>query len=944
MQNGNQLLRTKLRLPFIRSGYIFRPRLQEKIWQGLRCPLTLITSPAGFGKTTLVASCLNGCGLKVAWLSLDKDDNQIQRFLTYLLAAISTASDQLGNDAAELMVEIQQTAPEDVLASLINDLDNAGTEIALVLDDYQFINSQAIHSALIFLLDHCPPTFHLIIATRSDPPLPLARLRSRGQMVELRAVDLRFTSEEAGEFLNNVMGLHLDGGSIEVLEERTEGWIAGLQLASIALQAYLSTRDGKDIHGFINGFSGTNRYILDYLLEEVLSNQSSAIQFFLLCTSILERLTAPLCQAVLQEIQSAVWSIDRSPANVISVEPTNSQVMLESLERANLFLVGLDDERKWYRYHHLFAELLRSRLNQLYPGLEPRLHTLASAWYEANQFYEEAIHHALAAKDYPGAARLVEAVAENAWLNGQYASILAWTKAIPTELVHIRPWLCIWNAWAFTQFGVYQDIDRWVTLAEQAIIKRYGDLSSCAAPDESLEFQALRMEISALQVFLVSFSRDYHRAIALGEAFVSAPQFFDKKGIVKFTRCNILHLLSSMFYSIGDLKKAEQASLEAVDLAKEMRFVLRLLHCTNKLILINNVYGNLNRSFQQIEETRTFLQQQGFSAYFAGLQLDFRKLELLYEWNQMGEFQQRLEFATKQAALLNVPYLTIDSANIRAQDLLIKRDYHGAQAALDQVTAVTHQFYIWEALTWRTERLQVRLWLESGDLSAAVAWASQQVIEGENTLHFPSETQTVARARILLAQGMYQESVSLLDQISVSAEIEGRQGSLIEIHILRAIAFLGLKKWDQADAEMQNALALAEPQRYVRTFLDEGDIVSTLLSRVAKNAASPHVNYALRLLNAFEEKAGSKLPVPPGAWRKDDPRPLANTALIEPLSRRELEILHLLAEGKTNQEIAQRLIIANGTVKAHAANIYRKLDVANRTEAVTRARQLGILP
>ncbi len=293
MQKTDLLIRTKLRLPFTRPALVSRPRLQEQIAQGLCGPLTLITAPAGFGKTTLVASCIAGCGMPVAWLSLDKDDNQAGRFLTYLIAALQAADHRIGSEAAQLMAGIQPALPEAVLTSLINDLDSANTEIALVLDDYQFISSQAVHEAVAFLLEHCPNTFHLVIATRSDPPLPLARLRARGQTVELRAADLRFTEPEAAQFLNDVMGLRLDAGSVAVLEERTEGWIAGLQMAA------LSMRDRKDVLGFIEGFSGTNRYILDYLLEEVLASQPPEIQHFLLYTSILERLTAPLCDALL---------------------------------------------------------------------------------------------------------------------------------------------------------------------------------------------------------------------------------------------------------------------------------------------------------------------------------------------------------------------------------------------------------------------------------------------------------------------------------------------------------------------------------------------------------------------------------------------------------------------------------------------------------------------
>ena len=393
MQKTDLLIRTKLHRPFTRSELVPRPRLQEQIAQGLRGPLTLITAPAGFGKTTLVASCIASCGLPIAWLSLDKDDNQAERFLTYLIAALQGVDNQIGSEAAQLMAGMEQVSHEAVLTSLINDLDVATREIVLVLDDYQFISSQAVHELAAFLIEHCPHALHLLIATRSDPPLPLARLRARGQMVELRTADLRFTSAEATQFLNDVMGLGLDAGSVAALADRTEGWIVGLQMAA------LSMRDRKDMLKFIEGFSGTNRYILDYLLEEVLASQPPEIQHFLLYTSILERLTAPLCDAVLANYERSKREGDDRLARSESLFASPSASILEYLERANLFLVPLDHERQWYRYHHLFADLLHVRLRQHEPKLEAVLNKGAANWYAQNSYSFEAVRHALNSGD-----------------------------------------------------------------------------------------------------------------------------------------------------------------------------------------------------------------------------------------------------------------------------------------------------------------------------------------------------------------------------------------------------------------------------------------------------------------------------------------------------------------------------------------------------------------
>src|SRR5574341_385842 len=456
MHQVDPLIRTKLHQPFTRPGLVSRPRLQEQIAQGLSGPLTLITAPAGFGKTTLVASCVAGCGMPIAWLSLDKDDNQAGRFLKYLVAALQEAEQTMGSEAAQLVMASQPAPAEAVLTSLINDLDTAAGEMALVLDDYQFISSQAVHDEVAFILEHCPKTFHLVIASRSDPPLGLARLRARGQMVELRAADLRFTASEAAEYLNEVMGLRLDAGSVALLEERTEGWIAGLQMAA------LSMRDRKDVIGFIEGFSGTNRYILDYLLEEVLASQPPEIQHFLLHTSILERLTAPLCAAI-TEIRE--WEAGSRDESLLS--PLDSQSILEYLERLNLFLVPLDDERMWYRYHHLFANLLRARLQQTLAIQDVALlHQRAARWYEQNGLTIEAIHHASLTSNTEWVERLIEQNYMEMGQRREFSSLRFWTGKLSKELVYKRPRLCIHEAMSRSWFGKLDEADELLAQAE----------------------------------------------------------------------------------------------------------------------------------------------------------------------------------------------------------------------------------------------------------------------------------------------------------------------------------------------------------------------------------------------------------------------------------------------------------------------------------------------
>jgi LuxR family maltose regulon positive regulatory protein len=917
------LLKTKLYVPAARPELVPRPHLIDRLNQGLRRKLILIAAPAGYGKTTLLSSWAAGCGRPVAWLSLDKNDQQIGRFLSYLLAALQAVDQTIGNEAAHL-VTATQVLPETVLTSLINDLDTTRGEIALVLDDYQFISNQAIHEAVAFLLEHCPPTLQLLIASRSDPPLPVARLRARGQMIELRAADLRFTAAEAAQFLNDITSLHLDARSIAVLEERTEGWIAGLQMASIALQSQLSTLERKDVVGFIEGFSGSHRYILDYLLEEVLASQPPEIQQFLLCTSILERLTASLCEAVLANDDGLMGAGDDQSTHSEALFLRHPASILDYLERANLFLVPLDDDRRWYRYHHLFADLLRARLAHSPYGRDQKsLHARASNWYERSGFTEEAIPHALAAEDYPGAARQIEAAAENAWLNGQYASILAWINALPIQLVHSRPWLCIWTAWVYTQIGIPQDIHHWIEAAEQSAGNEYQD-----AP-------ALMNEIATLTAFAVSFSQDYDRAIGLAESVLKGPPLKHKKAS-QFIRCNILHVLSSMYFATGQLLRAEQTCWETIELANRIGFTLRYLHAVNKLILIYRITGRLVGADQILEESQATLQEQGCSNYFAAIQLRFRKIELLSERNRLAEAQRLIDLILEQDILVEVPYLLVDFNNLQAYILLTKQDYTGAQNDLNRAKALARQTYIWEGLTWRTEWLQTRLWLQKGDIAAAASWASEQAEDSSAVIPFSNEVLTVARARILLARGARREGIFLLDRLSHSSDAGGRKGSLIEIRALKALALHGEGGIDQAAAEIEGALAMAEPEGYVRTFIDEGRPMQLLLAQwVAHASAGPMRDYAVRLLSHFDAE-----PQPISALRE---KAAATGNLVEPLSQRELEVLHLVALGKTNQEIARQLFVSPGTVKAHTANIYRKLDVANRTEAVARARQLGIL-
>ncbi len=907
MQQVNSLIRTKLRLPFTRPGLVHRPRLQEQITQGLRSPLTLITAPAGFGKTTLVAACVASCGMPVAWLSLDKDDNQQGRFLSYLVAALREADNTIGNEAAQLVTAAPQALPEAILTSLVNDLDTAGRGAVLVMDDYQFISSPAVHGATAFLLDHCPNNFHLVIATRSDPPLPLARLRARGQTVELRATDLRFTPDEAAQFLNDVMGLRLDAESVAALEERTEGWVAGLQMAA------LSMRDHGDIHGFIQGFSGTNRYILDYLLEEVLASQPPEIQRFLLYTSILERLTAPLCDALLVvDEKPAPGEEGKLAAEMPSMRPSGS--VLDYLERANLFLVPLDDERAWYRYHHLFADLLRARLHQAQPNLTRRLHIQASAWLEQKGLVTEAIHHLFAVQEIGRAADLIERYGPARLAEGD-PSVLQMAEGLPPEMLVARPKIGIYQAWLLIIQG---HISKAIPLMDDMT-------KQLAGAGANSEVQWIGTIIASALAFLAppGSTPDVQ---PLPDA-----RLLDAIPAEELTLRNAADFLYGMALSRrGDLDRAVEVAVKCIQREK-------LTHGTSAIPtlapFLSRIYLMLGRLHSAAGLCREFLdplKEKGIRFVYTSGSMKIDLGEVLYEWNCLEEAEQYI----RDGLLGNEPWQNIMTDGFGlvalARVLWAKGDYAEALQVVEkletrlQSRARPREFYE------DFHTLRARLQLASGDLQGAFHWADQVQLAEDFDLH--KDLYRLTLARIRLVQGRYAEVEKLLAGTTPAITAGSQTSRQLECNLLLAAAAAGQQRLPEALDLVESCLALAEPDGHIRIFLDVGEPARELLAAYQRSAPSDHEVFAQKILDAFSRTSEASSPGPqPGG-------------LIEPLSERELEVLNLIALGKTNQEIARRLIVAPGTIKAHAAAIFRKLDVANRTEAVARARELGILP
>ena len=914
MQKADTLIRTKLHLPFARLELVSRPRLQARIAEGLRGPLTLITAPAGFGKTTLVASFVATCRMPVAWLSLDKDDNQVERFLKYLVAALQEADHMIGSDAAQLLAAARQAPPEAVLTSLINDLDSASEEIALVLDDYQFISSQAVHEEVAFLLEHCPKTFHLVIASRSDPALPLVRLRARGQTVELRVADLSFTEPEAAQFLNEVMGLHLDTGSVAVLEERTEGWIVGLQMAA------LSMRDRKDVFGFIEGFSATNRYILDYLLEEVLASQPPEIQHFLLHTSILGRLTAPLCDTVVANDEGAKREGDDR-----SLFLSQSASILEYLERANLFLVPLDDERVWYRYHHLFADLLRTQLQRsLGAQGVAQLHVRASEWHRQNGSILEAINHASMASDDERVERLIEQNYMEMVNRGEQSSMRFWAGKLSKELVYSRPWLCIYEAHSHAWFGELDEADLLLEKAEKRI------RSEISAPDA----RTMLGHLAYVKSRVTAMRGDIHRAI---EICLSAREYVPASNLA--LQFNTRVTLGYEYFLVGDYANASQILKEAIRLGMTTGAIIYTVAATCFMARLYAVQGLLNKSYDTYQIIAQWIHEANEEHRDARALVEIGIADVLCEWNDLDA-----ALAHMKQGLAWLPFW--GKADDLALAYITLARIHLAQAnRSDSIDAVEKAIYqiqtsgVFSEARNAGEIAQVKLWLAQGDLQAANRWAASQEerLSSDDRFGFENELTHIARVRVLIAQNKPNEAIGLLAHLEETARSAGRTGRVIEILLLEALAMREIGDSEHAILALTKCLTLAEPEGYVRVFLDEGQPMQMLLAQwLAQAGASPLRDYAIHLLSQFDAE--------PRIVTTAQEKAVPAGGLIEPLSKRELEVLHLMALGRTNQEIARQLIVSPGTVKAHTASIYRKLDVANRTEAVACARQVGILP
>lgn len=887
----SQLLQTKLHRP-AKADLVVRPRLLAALNHALTSKLTLVSAPAGFGKTTLVAQWASQVEpvAVLAWLSLDENDNDLLRFLSYLVAALQTLNPRIGQRLQEVLYGAGQPDPQTILTVLINDMvavfeDSPDTAFVLILDDYHALESAEIDEALTFLLDHQPANLHVILTSRIDPALPLARLRVRGQMTEIRERDMRFTLEEAQAFLARRMALPLSLDQMTQVWTRTEGWIAGLQLAGLAIEG-----DGAQ---FVAEFTGTHRYILDYLSDEVFAKQPPDIQRFMLETSSLNRMCAELCDAVREE--------------------TESQTFLEALERANLFIVPLDQARRWYRYHHLFADLLRQRASRLMPERVLALHHQASRWYmdfasETGELeaIDEAMGHAIHAKDPAHTAALLERCSDALWERGQHDKLRRWLSLLPESVLETSPRLGIFRAWLAFTAGQYELAHRTLTAAEKALIgsqvsELYGRIATTRAfiatfqGDIAATIQHARNALS----LLADQTSTWHSsaAVALGDAY-------------------------SLSGRLSEAEEAYRAALTdhhvALNLYTSLNAGFKVAGIHRQRGLLNAAYETCSRFIALAE--RGSLAQTSMAGCLYALRGD-----ILCEWNQIPEALAQTQQAMD--ASHNAPHIGFVAwiHLYRIRCLLAARDFEQAARTLDQINTLGQSKPLPPWIVSPLEALRALLMLVQGDQSGLAAWVKDRGLSLDGSDVARRDFEYLTFARLLALQGRLDEALSLLDRLLEASRSMGRASISLIVLISKALLLNARHQTDEALDALVEALRIGQVGGFIRAFADGGAPMLALLKLNGSRGISSE--YSQRLLTAFSAN------------------PVLRPSVAHPdsLSEREMEVLDLIANGLKNQDIADQLVISLNTVLYHTKNIYSKLGVTHRTQAVQRARDIGLL-
>jgi len=910
------LLETKFYIPTPTHDLLLRSNLIERLNEGNSCKLTLVSAPAGFGKSTLLSQWVSTFKHPVSWLSLDTNDNDPYRFLTYVIGAIQKIDLTVGQEALEILHSSQNPAYEVILTLLINEISHNFEDILLILDDYHFINDEQVHKIISFMVDYMPRSMHLVISTRLDPPLSLARMRARRELAEIRSKDLRLTLEETAVLLNDVIGLTLTKEDVKSLDEQVEGWVAGLHMA------VLSMREGMDISRFMETFTGSNRFILDYLIEEVLEKQTAEINDFLLQTSILERMNASLCN----------YMMDRE----------DSQMILTQLEGLNLFLIPLDNDRNWYRYHHLFADLLKKRLMKIHPNQISNLHTRASYWHENEGLFMEAINHALGEEDYERAANLVEQNGFETINLNQERALLGWLKLLPDDLIRKRPWLCVMQAFVNSWFGPRQKVEKYLQLAEQSIMQR--------PPKATMSTHSKSLVVSERQRLIGSIASMRANFFLLDG---------DIQGVMEQVNIALDNLpntdhwqrtatvaLGCAYWALGDRAQSEKifsdTSVEFLRAGNPAGYVSNLCY----MGVMQMKQGRLKPALDTYTEAMDRATRQDGKkmpiASFPSIKIG----DLMREWNDLTQAQEYIDSGLALASSLNQPDVLIESYICLARFRNALKNQEGVLEALNKAEKilVENQVDPWY-LGWLTECL-VCYWLSIGDLAAAVSQVEKSGLTVDGPLSYHHDLHHISLARVLIAQGVRDPSGpyldharKLLDRLQRAAEKAGWVHETIKILILKGFMFWAFGEKDNSIDALTQSLSLAEPGGYVRIFTDEGAPLGELLSyllmqdETSKGKDSHISEYAEKLLITLNnEKDEIPRVEPPGLSK-----------MVEPLSVRELEVLSFLNTQLSSTEIAQELSISANTVRFHIKNIYGKLNVNRRADAVRSAKELGIL-
>lgn len=837
----------------------------------MKVPLTLISAPAGYGKTTLVGEWLAGPGAEVpvAWLSLDVKDSDPSRFWRYLVTALNTLQEGLVDDALSLFSSLQLPPVETLLTILINDLIEFPQDFLFVLEDVHVITSVEVHRMLAFLLDHLPQQMHLLILTRADPPLPLARLRASNQLVEIRQKDLRFTTTEAANFLNDVMALGLKEEETDALMVRTEGWIAGLQLAALTIHGR------EDPSEVIATFGGGYRYIVDYLVQEVLGRLPESLRVFVLQTSVLDRLSGPLCNSLTGR--------------------SDSEAVLASLQRDNVFLLQLGAECCWYRYHHLFVDVTRNLLRQTLPDQLPVLHRRAAIWHEQNGLIPEAIEHALAAEDWVYAGSLIDKFSSIVWRRGEITRVLDWVEQMPEGAAFAHPRLSVNYGWACVLTGRYEDCE--------TVCDRIAPLIR-----ETPEFL---VDWLTVQAFLARARGQQERAVELAYKAQAYPEIGEVE-----TRALLMLSLCIALWDLGRVRESAAAAEEAISLAEKAHdwHAWAVMHAFMGLAQAS--LGNLNLAKEIYQ--RATLPTTDVPKWAGGGFLQVCLSALFYEWDDLEQAEANSLAGLEFSQITGHSEIQMNCYRQLAFIYQAQRQPEKAWDILEQAEHVIQKHYI--PRLWGPEHIQIAL--AQGDLTKAAYWSQKVRGEYGAAIHYPAIP--LEKAKLALAGGDRSAAADLLANRYQDASRDGIRYAQIEIRILQALA---ASDEEQRMAYFCEALAWAEPEGFCRVFVDQGEALEPLLREAAQKGCCPA--YTVRLLSAIEMEV--------------DRPPLMIQPLVESLSERELQVLRLVASGKSNQEIADELVIALGTVKRHVYNIFGKLNVRSRTQCTARARELMLL-